>query len=211
MPMRMSRWLESNSGLIIALAIVVTALLVLPFLLMRPTEQAADNPGSEVFDILDISDDRFASSVYSVSFVVEARNLDMLRKDPLLELLDNENAVRGDLDVSAKLFSYFDSDLGMDILGIYSLADAVDSALRTQGVDGIAAGTDAQVKATASELIDIWGPRMDSEIHLPANGAHQHCWSTFSPTTRRWAAAASESLWDQTTPPRSSSRATSRG
>ena len=178
--MRMSRWLESNSGLIIALAIVVTALLVLPFLLMRPTEQAADNPGSEVFDILDISDDRFASSVYSVSFVVEARNLDMLRKNPLLELLDNENAVRGDLDVSAKLFSYFDSDLGTDVVGIYSLADAVDSALRTQGIDGIAAGTDAQVKATASELIDIWGPRNSG---LSSHGLRD-------PSTGQWSAPA---------------------
>ena len=157
--MRISRWLESNSGLIIALAIVVTALLVLPFLLMRPTQQAADDPGSEVFDVLDLSDDRFASSVYRVSFVVEARNLDMLRKAPLLELLDNENAVRGDPEVGTKLFSYFDSNLGTDILGIYSLADAVDGALRTQGVNGIAAGSDSQVKAAASKLVDLWGAR----------------------------------------------------
>ena len=157
--MRISRWLESNSGLIIALEIVVTALLVLPFLLMRPTQQAADDPGSEVFDVLDLSDDRFASSVYRVSFVVEARNLDMLRKAPLLELLDNENAVRGDPEVGTKIFSYFDSNLGTDILGIYSLADAVDGALRAQGVNGIAAGSDSQVKAAASKLIDIRGAR----------------------------------------------------
>ena len=107
MAIRVAAWLDRNSGLTVVVALIVTILLVFPFLLMKPKEMASDDPGGEVYEALAWADERFASRVYFISFIVEASDGDLLRKGPLQELLTNEQAIRGDPDIAPKLFTYF--------------------------------------------------------------------------------------------------------
>ena len=159
MSVRVTGWLERNSGLTIVLSVIATILLVIPFLAMQPTETASGEPGGEVFDSLVTADERFASQVYVISFIVEDPDGDLLRKDPLQELLTNEQAIRDDPEIGPKLFSYFDADSGADVVGAYTIADAVDALLQSRGLAGISAANDAQVRAAARELIDVHGSR----------------------------------------------------
>ncbi len=159
MSVRVTGWLERNSGLTIVVSVIATILLVIPFLAMQPTETASGEPGGEVFDSLVTADQRFASQVYVISFIVEDPDGDLLRKDPLQELLTNEQAIRDDPEIGPRLFSYFDADSGADVVGAYTIADAVDALLRSRGLAGISAANDAQVRAAASELVDVHGSR----------------------------------------------------
>ena len=106
---------------------------------MAPTEAASGEPGGEVFETLEKADERFASRVFFIPVIVEATDGDLLRKDALQELLVNTQAVRDDPEIGPKLFSYFDTDLKADVLGVHTIADTVDKLLRTTGVAGIAA------------------------------------------------------------------------
>ncbi len=180
MSVRAAVWLERNSGLTIVLSVIATMLLVVPFLIMKPTEMASGEPGGEVFETLESADERFASQVYFVSFIVEAPDGDLLRKNPLQELFINEQAVRDDPEIGPKLFSYFSTDLEADVVGAYTIADAVDAVLRTKGVAGISAAADAEVHAAANELVDRFGPR---EFGLSIE-------SQRDPETDRWIAPA---------------------
>ncbi len=180
MSVRAAGWLERNSGLVIVLSLLATILLVIPFLLMQPTETASGEPGGEVFDTLELADKRFASQVHVISVIVEAPDGDLLRKAPLQELLINEKAVRDDPDIGPKLFSYFDTDREADVVGAHTIADAVDALLRTNGVAGIAAADDAQVRAAANDLVDRLGPQ---EFGLSIE-------SQKDPETDRWIAPA---------------------
>ncbi|MCY3802722.1 MAG: MMPL family transporter [Chloroflexi bacterium] len=159
MSIRLAGWLERNSSFAIAFAVVATVLLAVPFLLMTPTESASGEPGGEVFETLEKADERFASRVFGMAFIVEAADGDLLRKDALEELLTNAQAVRDDPEIGPKLFSYFDPDRNIDVVGVYTVADSIDALLRAAGVDGIAAASDAEVRTEASDMVDRLGPR----------------------------------------------------
>lgn len=153
-----TRWLTAHAGVVVALALLVSAGLAVPFLTMEPEGSASQEPAGEVFEARDLANERFTSSAYDIPFIVEAREGDLLRREPLLELLENAEALRADPEVGPKLHTYFDRRFGTDVHGPYTLADAIDDALRAQGVDGIEEATDAQVKAVGSEIIDAVGP-----------------------------------------------------
>ena len=159
MSIRVAGWLERNSSLTIALAVIATILLAVPFLLMAPTEMASGEPGGELFETLEKADERFASRVFVMPVIVEATDGDLLRKDALQELLVNAQTVRDDPEVGPKLYSYFDTDRKTDVLGVYTIADTVDALLRATGAAGIAAASDAEVRAAAGGLVDRRGPR----------------------------------------------------
>ncbi len=159
MSIRVAGWLERNSSLTIVLSVIATILLAVPFLLMAPTETASGEPGGEVFETLEKADERFASRIYGIPIIVEATDGDLLRKDALQELLGNAQAVRDDPEIGPRLFSYFDTDRKADVAGVHTIADTVDALLRATGVAGIAAASDAEVRAAASELVDRRGPR----------------------------------------------------
>ena len=53
-------------------------------------------------------------------FLVEARDGDLLLRDPLLELLRNEQALRQNAEVADKLYSYVDADYGASVTGVYT-------------------------------------------------------------------------------------------
>ena len=159
---RLSQILERHSGASIVAAAVVTALLAVPFLTMEPDENASQDPSGEVLEAQDLLNDRFASSVFGAAYIVEARDGNVLTRAPLLELFENAAALRVDPEIGSKLFSYYDPDAGLEVNGTFSIADATDALLRSQGIGGLAAANDEQVEQAVQGLIaargaDEWG------------------------------------------------------
>ena len=74
---------------------------------------------------------------------------DVLTRDALLELKQNQAALLADADAQTHLATTFSRDLGIEIVGIYSVADAVDAALP----GGLEAATEADVKAALADLL----------------------------------------------------------
>lgn len=158
----------------VVLAVVsVTAVLVVPFLLLGPDRAASTEPEGPVFDARDRIDERFVGSVWPVVLIAELdsadssadRNAhlsvdpasDVLRAEPLRELLLAEQSLRSDPDLGPKLLRWFHVDAGRDVTGVLSLADLVDSELSDQGIGGLFGATDAQVKQAGARLIERFG------------------------------------------------------
>ena len=149
---RLAGLIQRRGAVVIAAAIVATAGLVVPLLAMQPDSTASGDPAGEVFDTQDLVDDRFASSVYSPAFIVEARDGDVLSRDSLLELWSNEEALRAS-ELSDRLLTLYSAELGAEARGISTVADAVDAALRADGVAGLQAATEDQVKTAVSAVL----------------------------------------------------------
>ena len=153
--------LASRSRLVVAALVAVTALLAIPFLAMVPEESASTEPGGAVFDARDQVDERFVSSVRQVGFVAAHDSGNLLAAEPLRELLGAQERLQNDAELGPTLFTYFDTDSGLEVNGIASIADLVDRDLRGQGASlGIA--TDTQVQAVIADLIDTYG--VDSTV-----------------------------------------------
>ncbi|MDH3259900.1 MAG: MMPL family transporter [Acidimicrobiia bacterium] len=177
---RVASLLERRSGTAVVVALLVTGLLAIPFLTMAPEETASQDPGGAVFDAEQLINDRFASSVFGAFYVVEARAGNVLTRDPMLELFENSADLRADPEVGPKLLSYFDADLGVDIQATYTIADAADALLRSQGVGGLAAAGDEQVGAAVGILLQ---QRPPSEWGLSVE-------ANLDSATRRWTSPA---------------------
>ncbi|MFW2334292.1 efflux RND transporter permease subunit [Ilumatobacter sp.] len=152
---------QRRPGPMIAVAAVITGLLLVPFLTMAPDTSASTEPSGDVFTARDRIDDSFVSSVHPTLVIVEAEGGDMLRAEALGGLLAAEAALRTDSELGATLFSYFDTESGFDVNGVLGLADLVDRELRASGVDGVAAASDAEVTAAGTSVIDRYGERSE--------------------------------------------------
>jgi uncharacterized protein len=155
---RVAGWLGNHVGATVALALLVTALLAVPFLTMQPEGSASQEPAGEVFDARDLVDERFVSESYDIPLIVEARDGDLLRTGPMRELVANSDSLRTHPDVGPKLASTFDRDLDAEVHGLYTFADAVDEALRAQGGGGVEDADEATIRAAAGRIIDAVGP-----------------------------------------------------
>ena len=151
--MRVTNRLAEHPMVVLLATLLVTAALAVPFLTMQPTESASQEPTGEVFAARDRIEERFASSVFGTFMVIEARDGDLLLVDPLRELLANAEALRSHPEIGDTLFSYYDVDLDLDVVGLLTVADLIDARLP----GGLAAATDADVKSVAAELIDERG------------------------------------------------------
>ena len=132
--------LDRRSGWFILAILAITALLVIPLLTMAPEEEASDNPGGQVFDLQEDIDQRFPPSVHSAGIIVEASpGEDVLTQQVLLELYGNTNRLRradqeGELappglEAQPYLFSFYFAEIERPVVGIYTLADAVQDVL----------------------------------------------------------------------------------
>ena len=148
-----TRWMERHPWKVVGSAVAITVALVIPFLTMSPTESASTEPEGAVFDARDLIDERFASDVIPYFFIIEDSGGDLLRAQPLRDLLAAEDALRNDPVVGPALFRYFDPVTETEIVGVATLADLVDRALP----GGLAGATDAEVKAVGSAIIDELG------------------------------------------------------
>jgi predicted RND superfamily exporter protein len=152
--------LQRHTGRLVLGVLAVTALLVVPFLAMAPTESASTEPGGPVFDARDRIDERFVGSVFFTGFIAEPNGGDLLLVEPLQELLAAEDALRADPTLGPALFEYYEVDAAAEVTGVLTIADLIDAEVAPTG--GLATATDAQVKAAGALLIDELG--VDSDV-----------------------------------------------
>ncbi len=158
---RLTTWLADRATTVIVAAILLTAVLAVPFLTMEPTESASQEPPGPVFDARDQIEEEFASSVFTTFTIVEDREGDILRAAPLRTLLAAQNALRDDPDLGPTLFTYFDATDRTEVVGMRSIADVIDDRLP----GGLMSASDAEVKAVAADLI---AQRSAQELGLSA-------------------------------------------
>ena len=146
---------------VVVAVLTVTALLVIPFLAMAPTESASTEPGGAVFDARDRIDERFVSAVRPVLLIAEHESGDLLRAEPLRELAAAEAALRADPDLEGALFSFYDAETERDVDGIISIVELIDRELVERGTS-LETALDEDVAASVTDLVERFGERSDA-------------------------------------------------
>jgi predicted RND superfamily exporter protein len=158
-------WINGHIG-VLSIVLVVTAVVFgVVGALIADTDEPNFSPSGEIYDTEQRVEDVFASSspIRDAAFLVDdAAGQDVLTQVALLEFLSNSAAVRSDADNTTHLASVFDQDLGVEIAGVFSLADAVDAALPS----GLAAASDGDVKIALAELLADDSPERDLRFTL---------------------------------------------
>ncbi len=152
----LSHSLERRSSWVIVGTVVITLLLLLPFFLMAPTENASDSPtGSAIVRLEEQIEDTFSQEIYWMLFIMEGREGDMLTRENLLELYRNEQALKAS-PLSPFLYHRYMESVGTIAEGVYSIADAVDRALVVQsgGAVDLEKATQGQVDQAVESLLD---------------------------------------------------------
>ena len=148
--------LECRTWWLILGTIIITLLLIVPLMLMQPTEIASDNPTvSDVVQWNEEIQDTFPSEVYVLVFIIEARDGDMLTQRNLYELYQNEEELRSG-SLSPFLYTRYSEVADINIEGVYSLADSVNTALviGSRGFVDLSSATDSQVKQAVDYVLN---------------------------------------------------------
>ena len=152
---RTSDFILRHSGWFIGTVLALTVLFTLPIVFMAPPGPASQDPGGPVFDLLETVNQRFPPRIHVTTFIVEDPQGDILRQQPLWELYQNERKLRAS-DLGSLLYSGYDADRERQILGIYTIADAVQNLflLDPSTATSLKTATDDQVKAAISRILD---------------------------------------------------------
>jgi predicted RND superfamily exporter protein len=147
-------WINKHVWPIAALVVVLGVTLAALYPVIADEGEPSFDPNGEIYDTRDRVDSAFATSspIRGEVFIVETSlgpDGDVLTRDALLALKQNQAAVLADPEAQIHLVTSFDRDLGFPIAGIFSIADAVDQALP----GGLEAASDADVKIAISELL----------------------------------------------------------
>ena len=142
------------SGWYIAGILLVTGLLVLPMLLMAPTEQASQDPGGPVFELQERINQEFPARIHGAGFIVEDRQGDILRQKPLWELYQNQERLRKS-ELGNYLYNGYDAEAQRQTFGLFTIADGVSLllALDREGAASLATATDLEVKLAVHRLL----------------------------------------------------------
>ena len=138
----------SIAGVLVVLAAVLSAL----FPTLAAEEEPSFDPKGPIYDTRDRVEEVFASSssVRDAIFIVENPDGgDVLTRDALLELKQNQAALLADAEAQSHFATTFDRDLGIEMVGVFSVADAVDAALP----GGLEAASEADVKKALADLL----------------------------------------------------------
>jgi predicted RND superfamily exporter protein len=150
-------WINDHIGVISIVLVVVGVGIGILGSLIADTDEPNFSPSGEIYDTAARAEEVFASSspIRGATFLVDdANRQDVLNQAVLLEYFTNSEAVRSDPDNQTHLAKVFDADLGVEIDGVFSIADAVDAALPS----GLADATDADVKIVLSDLLANGSP-----------------------------------------------------
>ena len=188
-------FLSSKSSSVIVIFLIVSILLVYPLVDLAPTQQASPNPPGEVYDLQADIDAKFPTPVHFATFVLEARDGDVLTRDVLLEFKENRDRLlafdkKGELSAGtlinqSYLFSYFDTDIGLSVTGISSILDPIDLTLREMGAK-LATASDTEIKLAVAELmsntstrgmLDLLSTKVSSEDRI-INGEIVKWWTS---------------------------------
>ena len=188
-------FVADRSILVVGIVIILTLILVYPFINMAPTEQASPNPPGEVYDLQKDIDDKFPTPVHFASYVLEPKNGDVLTSDVLLELKRNKQTLfdldskgllaGGTLENQPYLFSFFDAGIEAEITGISSILDSIEIVLFQMGTT-LDQASDQDIKVAFSRLlsnpksnqvIDFLSRKATFETSL-INGVEVDLWSS---------------------------------
>ena len=169
--LKITSFLEAKSGRLVLLVVLLTVALGVPMVVMTPEHDASDNPGGPVYDLQDTVDAQLPRRVFTPFFIVEARDGDILTRQPLLELLQNSQELR-ETDAAGQLnppnlpnqpylYNGFDADRQQPVVGVFTLADAVQEALAAHPLlnTGLEEATEDQVKFAIDLIFN--DPRTD--------------------------------------------------
>ena len=158
------------SGWYIAGILLVTGLLILPMLLMAPTEQASQDPGGPVFELQERIDQEFHARIHGTGFIVEDRQGDILRQQPLWELYQNQERLRKS-ELGRYLYHGYDAEAQRQTFGLFTIADGVSLllALDPEGAASLETATDLEVKLAVHRLLSgPYGERLRDSLSLDA-------------------------------------------
>ncbi len=161
---RFFEWLNRRFTLMAVLVVVLAIAMAAVADTMGSTDEPDSEPSGEIYDTSDRVEDVFSipGGNRGATFLVEGVDgEDVLTRDALLEWNTNSAALRADTTevrktgaVNSHLVSTFDTDLGAQVDGVFSLADAVDEYLPA----GLAAASDADVKIALAEMLAADSP-----------------------------------------------------
>ena len=151
---RAGELLVKHSGWFIFAVLVLTGLMAPPIFLMAPTKQASQDPGGPVFELQELVQRRFPPRIHGTVFIVEDRQGDILRPEPLWELYQNQKRLR-DSDLGGFLYDGYDADNQRRVFGVFTIADGVNSflALDSAGPATLENATTEQVKVAVHRLL----------------------------------------------------------
>ncbi len=161
---RVFEFLNRRIGVIATLVVILAVALAFAGPSIANDEQVNFDPTGEIYDIRDRAEDVFdpVSSIAGATFLVEDPDgIDVLTRDDLLLFKERSDALRAETkevqgeELNDRLVTGVDLDLGIEIEGIFSIADAVDQALAPGGLE---AATDDEVKVVLSQLLAADAP-----------------------------------------------------
>jgi len=159
---RIAELLDRYSGWFILTIGIITLLLIIPMIKMSPGESASDNPGGQVYDVFDLMNTTLPPRIHSAGFIAEARDGDILTQAPLFELYTNSQKLQAadslgrltppGLPEQPYLYNGFNPDQEQPIVGTFTIADAVQNTLASNGMD-LEHATDDMVKVAVSAIL----------------------------------------------------------
>ncbi len=126
---RMGVLVQRWSTWIIIITLLLTGFMFFPLIFMAPDERASSEPGGEVFELSDTMDREFPPTVHHMGVIIEAKGDDMLTQEVLWELYQNEEELRNSDIGNDFLYNRYDVETERMIMGVYTIADAVQSHL----------------------------------------------------------------------------------
>ncbi len=153
----MFSWINGHIGLISMVLVVVGVAIGIVGSMIADTDEPNFSPSGEIYDTQARAEEVFtsSSSIEGATFIVDdGDGQDVLSHDALFEYLTNSETLRNDSANEAHLATVFDSDLGVEVSGVFSIADAVDAALPS----GLAGASDKEVKIVLSDLLADGAP-----------------------------------------------------
>jgi hypothetical protein len=156
---RVAGYLGRHGRATVIVLLVSTVALVWPMLTMAPDTVASQTPDTEVTRAQGLIDARFEPSEHEIMFVVEAGAGDILERSALADLHQAISSVRADERLAEFLVEVGTPDPDVAAVGTYTLADAVDAALRQSGESGgLAVADPGTVEAAIAAILDETGP-----------------------------------------------------
>jgi len=163
MGLKFFEWMNRRYRLVTAGVLVLTVVMAGVFAVMGSEDEPEFDPKGEMYTTSDRVQDVFASAsgTQGAAFLVEGpEGKDVLTRNALLEwktnsesLLASTRDVRGDA-LNSHLATVFSNDFGVEIDGVYSIADAVDAEL----AGGLEGATDADVKVALDAVLATDSP-----------------------------------------------------
>ena len=152
---RIAGYIATHPRAVIGLLVLITAALSLPMVFWVPEETASQSPATQVTEAQELAAERFASDTFEYFLLVEATGGDVLDREALVALFENSAALRSDPVIGDYLVRVRDPALGIDVDGLWTIADSADQLLRGLGIpDGIAGASDDQLDGIISAILD---------------------------------------------------------